>query len=633
MVALLLFGVGCALVAYRPGVWLFMVPALLPILNFSPWSGWLVFDELDILLLGVLAGGYGRMACSPAPLAGWAQSRLLLGLAALWAGDGLLALYRGFLDAGGFAFDWYAGYADAFNSVRVFKSQGFALLLIPLLQRELERGVPRACRRLAGGIVAGLTVVTLVAVWERALFPGLLDFSTNYRTVALFWEMHVGGAAMDAYLALAAPFAAWAVVRAPRPLLWGGAAALALLTGYTLLTTFARGAYLAVALSLMLLAVLLRAQRRGVDAAAWLGDWWRRVPPGGWRGRAMALLVLALLAEMVVVLGGGTFMMERLGSTDSDLSSRTRHWQHGMGLLRGHADWLLGKGLGRMPANYAGHVAQGEFSGDVAWHAERLTQGRVNRFVTLRGPATNERLGGQFALTQRVAVEGGPAPVVRLDVRVRKVADVQVELCERHLLYDGRCQVRFVRVFPVSAGWQVLEFALQGPALGAGAVWRGGRSHVFSLSVVNAAGVADIDNVSLSGASARRILRNGDFSGELAHWFAAAQSYFLPWHIDNLFLELLIERGVLGLLIFTALVGAALWQLVRGRARTLPMAPYLAASLCAALLVGAVSSVLDVPRVAFLLQFLVLFSIQTGIAGTAAGNPGDTPGDWPGNAA
>ena len=114
------------------------------------------------------------------------------------------------------------------------------------------------------------------------------------------------------------------------------------------------------------------------------------------------MLVLALVAEVVAVVGGGSFMTERLTSTDRDLGSRLAHWQHGLDLLDGPTDWLLGKGLGRLPANYAAHVPQGEFSGDVKVREEQEPDRRVNAFVTMRGPGSIKELGGQYALTQRV---------------------------------------------------------------------------------------------------------------------------------------------------------------------------------------------------------------------------------------
>ncbi|MEO9042013.1 MAG: hypothetical protein ABI292_05945 [Rhodoferax sp.] len=608
---LAIFVLWCVVVVCRPGLWLLVVPACLPFLNFSPWTGWLVFEEFDILLLGVLAGGYARLA--------WffytdriPPSRRLLPafcvITVLLSASGLLALLRGFADAGGFSFDWFAGYTDSLNSLRVFKSLGFALLLIPVLQQELARAPELASRRLAGGMVLGITVVALAVAWERAAFPGLFDFSKHYRTVALFWEMHVGGAALDAYLALGAPFVVWALVAARRPLPWAGAAALALLAAYACLTSFSRGVYFAVAGSLVLLGWLLWARRSEFELRVFLTGAWRRHGPGSWRGRAALLLVMALAFEALAV-GGGAFMSQRLNSTNRDLTGRLAHWRNGVGLLHGPADWWLGKGLGRLPANYAAHVPNGEFSGSINWHEEREPGHDAHDFVTVRGPATRSDLGGLYALTQRVGTASSGPYWVRLDVRVTHETDLDLALCERHLLYDGRCQGAYVRVFPGAGGWQVLALPLRGPNLTREA-WIASRSRVFSLSVDNAAGVVDVDNVHLTGSHGKDLLENGSFTAGMAHWFPAAQGYFVPWHLDNLFLEVLDERGWMGLLILVALVIYAFARLTTGRGRLLPLSPYLAASLFGALLVGAVSSLMDVPRVAFLFIFVAFFSVQ-----------------------
>lgn len=607
---LMAFALWCVMAAWRPGIWLLVVPVSLPFLNFSAWTGWLVFEEFDILVLGALAGGYGHLAWSARAGDSTKIPRVLLGMMGLLGGTGLLSLSRGFSDAGGFTFDWFAGYADALNSLRVFKSLGFALLFLPLLQQRPGLPSGLANQRLAGGMVLGLAVVTLAVLWERAAFPGLLDFSTHYRTVALFWEMHVGGAAIDAYLALATPFVAWALSFARRPVVWAAAAALALLTAYACLTTFARGVYLGVAGPLVLLGVLLWVQRNHFDAREFFDLVWRRYRLEGWRAKAGLMLVLALAAEVVGVLGGGSFMRERLASTDSDFGGRVEHWQHGLDLLDGPADWFLGKGLGRLPANYATRVPQGEFSGAVKLRDEPEPGGSKNGFVTVRGPNTMKKLGGQFALTQRIGKVSAGRHHVRLDVRVQKATDVYLELCERHLLYDGTCQTAFIRVFPAKTAWQTLVLALEGPAW-AGGPWYAPRLGVFSLSIVNAGGTADFDNVRLWGPQREPLLENGNFSQGLARWWPAAQAYFLPWHIDNLFLEVLVERGATGLVLFSGLMAYALWHLVFGRARVLPLSPYLAASLSGALLVGLASSLMDVPRVAFLLYLLTLFSVQT----------------------
>ncbi len=598
LLALVLFWGWVLTAAWRPGLWLWVVPALLPLMNFSPWTGWVVFEEFDLLLLGTLAGGYGRwVMCSPKAAAPWPRGlSVLLFLLVI---SGLVALWRGFADAGGFAFDWFAGYSDALNSWRVFKSLAFVALLTPLLHHEMQVSQALAGQRLARGMVVGLTVVALAVAWERSAFVGLTDVTTHYRTVALFWEMHVGGAAIDSYLAMATPFVVWALVSARTPWSWSAAAVLALLVAYVCLTTFSRGVYAAVAGPLLLLGGLLWWQKSGARVQALWRD--ARKPGGrlGWRTQGGLVLVLALVAEVALVLGGGTFMSERLGSTERDLGSRVVHWQHGLDLLQSHGDWWLGKGLGRMPANYVAHVPDREFSGEV-----KLQPG----FVTVLGPKTQAELGGAFALTQRVGELAQGRYQVTLEVRVPAPTGLTVALCERHLLYERRCQRAFVRLSPKSTGWQTVTLPLWGPALSTGA-WYAPRLAMLSLAVPYAGGSVDVDNVQLQHAVQAVALENGDFSKGLAHWLPAAQSYFVPWHIDNLYLELLIERGGVGLVLMLGLAALAAYSVLWGSGRRHPLAPYLATALCGVGVVGLVSSVMDVPRVAFLGCLLMVFSV------------------------
>ncbi|MBT3068646.1 hypothetical protein [Rhodoferax sp. U11-2br] len=613
MLALVLLCMASCLVAWQPRLWLWLVPACLPWLNFSPWTGWLMFEEFDILLLGALAGGYAQLAwnkpAGPKKLPRSAGHWLMV----LVLASGVISLWRGLADAGGLSFDWFANYSDALNSWRIFKSLGFATLFLPLLRRELSQSTRLATTTLATGVVSGLAQVVLATLWERAAFPGLLDFSSPYRTVALFWEMHVGGAAIDTYLAMTAPFVVWALYATRQPALWASLAMLAFWGGYICLTTFARGVYLAVLAPLLLLAGLLWLQnqaRRG--RSAWQGLRQQMGAPG-WRLKASVVLVLALVLEVVGVLEGGSFMSERLASAGQDLSSRMAHWKSGVGLLKHPSDWLLGKGLGRLPANYAAQVPFEEFPGD-ARHQQQTRDGQAEQqFVTLYGPKTQEELGGVFELTQRVALTEPEFHRVRLTVRVRQTTRMELFLCERHLLYDRACQAAFLLIQPAegvdSFAWQPITVALQGPSLGSGR-WFAPRLKMFSISVMDAGAQADVDNIVLTGRRPHNLLTNGDFSAGLARWFPAAQSYFVPWHLDNLVLELLVERGGLGLLACLLLIGYALWQLVLGRASLQPIAPYLAASLVAVLLVGLVSSVMDVPRVAFLLFLLVFLTIS-----------------------
>ena len=153
-----------------------------------------------------------------------------------------LSAWRGFGDAGGFEFGWAQGYREPMNSLRLAKPFFAALLLWPLWSRA-HRATPEAAASRLGlglGLLLGLAGASLAALWERLAFTGLLDFSSDYRTTALFWEMNVGGAALDGFLALTLPFALREVLVSGSRTRWAAAAAVSVLAGYVCLTTFAR---------------------------------------------------------------------------------------------------------------------------------------------------------------------------------------------------------------------------------------------------------------------------------------------------------------------------------------------------------------------------------------------------------
>jgi hypothetical protein len=581
-----------------PGAWLFVVPALLPVLDFSPWTGWIAVDEFDLLLLATLAAGHARLAWdaqrTPIPARLWGAMAVLAGSFCL------PALVRGVHDAGGWSFGWFQGYTDPMNSLRVGKSMLYALAALPLIERELQAAGDRALRRLAAGMLCGLGLVSLAVLWERAAYPGLLDLSEPYRTTALFWEMHVGGAAIDGYLALATPFVAWGLWSSRTPRRWLPMALLALLACHACLTTFSRGVYAAVALPLLTLGFMLWARH-------WLSS-------QRWRAIAAGLLALALAAEAIAVLMPGSFMMKRVNRSARDYESRVAHWQRGLALIHGAEDAWLGIGLGRLPAHYAQSARRGNFSGAARWVAFD-GQGALE----LRGPVADPRVGGLYGLTQQVALRSGYR--LAFDVRTPRPAALYARVCESHLLYDGECQDAFIELAASNDGrWSRLDVPLDGPALGPGPLWPP-RAAVLTLSLVNAGGAAQLDNVTLQAADGEPLVANGGFDRDLAHWLPAARYYFLPWHIDNLYLELLIERGVPGLVIAACVVAGAFRRLYLSAARARPMAPFLAASLGGALIVGAVSSLLDVPRVAFLLGLLLAVAWRLGAPPKPASMP------------
>ena len=262
--------------------WWAQTPALLmaalPLIGLAPWTGWITFEEQDLLVLACAAGGYAAVALgkfSAAPTARvptWRRELLISPLAGLlmaaFGASLLLAMQRGFTDAGGFEFGWFQGYHEPMNSVRLTKPFFLAALLLPLWIRAGRRQPRELAAALLWGMVLALAGASLAALMERLAFTGLLDFSTDYRSTALFWEMHVGGAALDGCLALTLPFAVLALLRERSPWRFALLMALAMLAAYAVLTTFSRGLYAAVPVSLALLVLLRDGQRRRVAGPA-----------------------------------------------------------------------------------------------------------------------------------------------------------------------------------------------------------------------------------------------------------------------------------------------------------------------------------------------------------------------------
>lgn len=299
----------------RPDLWLLLLPALLPVIGFAPWSGWITFEELDILTLAAATGGYARLAWPTSDTLTFSQTKAqkkprvsLSGglLASAFAVGTALSIYRGVVDAGGFSFGWYQGYHESMNSVRVGKSFFFALLLIPLWQVAYKQDPNRSQGLLSMGLMLGLTAAALTTMWERAAFTGMLNFSADYRTTGMFWEMHVGGAALDGFLALTVPFALREFVVARTPARWGLAAAVLALAAYACLTTFSRGVYLAVPVAMAVFFVLTARQELSGFAR---ND---SKPPSPRRQRPWQFVLAGLL--LVTSFGGGaTWMFQSSG--------------------------------------------------------------------------------------------------------------------------------------------------------------------------------------------------------------------------------------------------------------------------------------------------------------------------------
>ena len=383
----------CAVLCFaRPSAWLTAIPALLPIVAFAPWTGWITFEELDLLVLAAAAGGYAHLTRPRPPelTARVVQSELASGCGALagltvtlFAGSVVVSMTRGFTDAGGFVFGWYQGYHEPMNSLRLAKPFFMALLLWPLWWAANAAAPERTGNGLLRGLVIGLGLASLAAIWERVAFTGLLNFSTDYRTTALFWEMQVGGAAFDGFLALTVPFSVLAMLTARGRWRWAVSASAAMLAAYACLTTFSRGVYLAVPIGVGVMAWLQASQSSGRNGsvAAHLvhsgrAHFWTRIALGVGFAAAAATMFPTSGYRGLLALLGAVLLLLPLANILKGCSARG--WLVGLGsgavlssLAVLGASWLpkgayVMYGLAAVPtfAVLARHRAQGNVSAD-----------------------------------------------------------------------------------------------------------------------------------------------------------------------------------------------------------------------------------------------------------------------------
>jgi hypothetical protein len=233
-IALLLYG----LALWRwPSLWLAVIPAMLPAVDLTPWTGWTWVGEPDLFVLVTI----GILALRAPPrradfrLEGVAAAALVLSLISY-----LLSVALGFALPGpeGGSDNPYLRPDYAFLMAKGFFT---ALALLPFLRARMRMHRDTMVW-LGAGMATGLALVASAVLAERAVTIGLFDFTTSYRVVGTFSSMHVGGGRIGAYIAMALPFLLVCLLR-PRPLTLLAMFGIASGAGYALVVSYVRDAY------------------------------------------------------------------------------------------------------------------------------------------------------------------------------------------------------------------------------------------------------------------------------------------------------------------------------------------------------------------------------------------------------
>jgi len=566
-----------ALVLWRwPAIWLVVIPAVLPAVDLSPWTGWTQVSEPDLFVLVTI----GLLALRVPPrladfrLEGLAAAALVLSLVSYFLSAAL-----------GLALPGPEGGSDNVylrpdNALRISKGFFSALSLLPFLSARM-RTHGDTMFWLSIGMTVGLALVAVAVLAERAIFTGLFDFTINYRVVGTFSSMHIGGGHIGAYIAMALPFLLVCLLR-PRPLTLLAMFGTALGAGYALVVSYARAAYAAALISTLTagLGWAWAARHRQKDILSSL---------------ALSVLLLLLVGGLVLAAFDTRFMTQRLQTVAADFFYRENNWTGGLALRDNTlATAFFGMGLGTYPRTVLARKPEGRFPTNFV-----VAQDGGYSFLSLHA-------GLPIYLGQKVSVQ--PDQQYRLFVAMRSPDGkgvLSVTLCEKMLLYSANCRdVTFRSHIPGT--WEDFGAVISSAGLDED-VTLGWFKRPVELALFDPipGGAIEIGHIRMLDPQGREILANGDFSRGIERWYLTDDQHLI-WRIKNQYLMSLFEGGVLGLASFVLLVGTALIGAVRAIGRHERMAAAVAASLVAFLCSGVFDNLLEVPRLGALF-YIVAF--------------------------
>lgn len=567
----LLLAASAALVWFRPVLLLLVIPLALPVLDFAPWSGRFYLDEFDLLVLVCLAVGYART--SPTTRHQPRDHLFSLSLA-LIASSFAVAAMRGLLPWQTPNANAFTSYFTPFNALRIGKGALWAFLLTGLLGR-FPTAREDIHRYFSIGMAGGLTLSVSVIFWERITFGSLLDFNSDYRVTGPISAMHVGGGFIECLLAVATPFLMLLVVQTQSGLKRLLGAGVLLATTYALMVTFSRNGYAAFAAALLVF--LFFVLGRG----------------NGWKRGVLATTLLGVMLAVALPVFTGQYAQKRIANISRDFAMREAHWQDALRIRS--PDWattLFGMGLGRYPQSHYLFSGEPNRSGTYQLRTEE-----GNTFLRLHS-------GEALYVEQIVPIEPNRRYTLKLRIRsAMPEGKINLSVCEKWMLTSFSCVWKDLTENTRDATWRSVEVHLDSGRLG-DSPWYAWKPVKISLhNPTGKSGHYDIENIRIETPDGKNLLRNGNFTDELDHWFFTVDNYW-PWHVENIAVTTLFEQGWFGL---AALGFFSLVAIKRSASRALEGNLHAAAclaSLTAYLVAGFLTSPVDAPR--FLFLFLLL---------------------------
>ena len=565
----------CAIVVWRRPVWVFaIIPSALPVFDLAPWSGRFFLDEFDALLLVGLAVAYNR---APAPPRSRERADVLFAvLASLLVMSFVISALQGLRPFALPDANSFNNYYSPYNALRIVKGVFWAALIYILSKRFVATGVD-VRRWFCWGMAVGLGFTVAVVFWERLAFSDLWNFSDGYRVTGPFSASHTGGAYIDCFLAAAVPFLIVLTLETRRWLVKIAGLLLILATTYALMVTFSRGGYLSFGFAVVIVLLVsvvkpTRFVRSGVMFA----------------GLAGAMLLVA------VPIFEGKFAQSRMADVGADLAFRKGHWEDALNIRDpDRATSLFGMGLGRFP-----DTKYWRSTLDPRPSTYQLLSEAGNNYLRLDS-------GDSVGVEQWVSLAPGQQYVLKMDVRAsRPDAKITVPICEKWLLTSANCTSPTFELGSKFGVWRSVETTITADGLSTGP-WYRHRPVKLSLTYAFPQSTIDIDNVRLVKEGNADLLRNGDFSEGLDHWFfSTAGTLHAHWRVHSLYYGVLFDQGWFGLVALGAFIALALCQAAQAALLGDDVSGASLAALSGFLVGGLFDTQIDTPR--FLMLMLLL---------------------------
>lgn len=574
------FLIGLSLIVYailiwhNNHLWLLVIPAALPVMDLAPLSGHFYWSSFDLLLTTTLVIFLWKGIESTKSAFNNRKITILITLVSLiW----LISTINGLTTATSIDANSFVSELSPYNSLRIAKGFFWAILLLPILTATLSNK-DKADKLLIRGLAIGLFATALAVIWERLLFSGIFNFSNDFRVTGTFSSMHTGGGHIETYLVLVLPLILNSLRQSfsrNEKVIYLGIISIGL---YALLVTYARGGYLAFAISILVLSFSTMAYLFNIRK---------------WRWSPFVAILITLF--FFSVLFQSTYVQERFSTIENDFNIRAQHWSNTINMMDDSAiTKLFGMGLGQFPRIYSTR------------NPDNITLGNF-KFVSEKNNTFLQLSSGQtMYFEQIINLQPDTTYLLTLDLfSNEEKSRVTVPICEKAMLYSFRCSWRTIYNNDSKGKWVTKVSSFSSKTFQSDSLF----PRTIKISLYNPGTIINIDNLSVIDDYGNELIKNGDFEKRMDHWFYSTDNH-LPWHTKQLGMQLYFSQGLIGLSLFLALCAITILKAGTATLNGDVMASGLLASIIAFLVTGIFSSSFDAPRLTLLFFMLIFFTLS-----------------------